>query len=286
MMPTTQAERGRCLGAAALTFASPGFGQAVSGHGLRGTLWAVVVNAALLGSVGLAFAWWPALPIGLALGTVAAIACAFDAYRTALRPRPMRVAWWLAYGVAAGGPLALFVIGAVAVRVFVLEAFVIPSEGMCPSLRAGDQVFVDKRAYRSAAPARGDIVVYARPASPDVIYVHRVIAIGGDEVVEGPRGLSVNGQLAAWERLDQRGCGGALLVREHLGTSHRIAVSGELIGTERRIVVPAGHVLLAGDNRDSSYDGRDLGPVPVSSVRGKVWRRWVREERVVWERVE
>lgn len=45
----------------------------------------------------------------------------------------------------------LFVLAPLLLRLFVVEAFRIPSAGMAPALEPGDHVFVDKTAYAADA---------------------------------------------------------------------------------------------------------------------------------------
>ncbi|MBW2530636.1 MAG: signal peptidase I, partial [Deltaproteobacteria bacterium] len=68
------------------------------------------------------------------------------------------------------------VLVAVVLRLFVIEAFKIPSESMVPTLMVGDHIFVSKYRYglsipfankrlvRFLAPARGEVVVFVKPS--------------------------------------------------------------------------------------------------------------------------
>ena len=47
-----------------------------------------------------------------------------------------------------------------AVRAFAAEPFLIPSQSMAPTLQPGDQVLVDKLAYRFGEPRRDDLVAF------------------------------------------------------------------------------------------------------------------------------
>jgi signal peptidase I len=53
---------------------------------------------------------------------------------------------------------------------------------MNPTLRAGDGLYVDPRAYRNHPPTRGDIVIARDPALPSRHLVKRVGGVPGDPV--------------------------------------------------------------------------------------------------------
>ena len=48
---------------------------------------------------------------------------------------------------------------------------------MLPGLAAGDEILVDKRAYRTTTPQIGDLVVARRPDRPEVEMLKRVTAV-------------------------------------------------------------------------------------------------------------
>jgi signal peptidase I len=95
------------------------------------------------------------------------------------------------------------------VRVFLFEAFTIPTGSMIPTLAVGDFIFINKVAYalwnpfsgeagpRWSSPERGDVIVFDYPCeSKD--YIKRVMAVEGD-TVEVTRGgfVRING---AWSQ--------------------------------------------------------------------------------------
>ena len=76
------------------------------------------------------------------------------------------------------------VVAALVLRIFVVEAFKVPSGSMVPTLVVGDHVFVLKRA---SAAERGGVLVFKFPENPQQDFVKRVAATGGDrlEVIDG-----------------------------------------------------------------------------------------------------
>ncbi|MDD2942269.1 MAG: signal peptidase I [bacterium] len=150
--------------------------------------------------------------------------------------------------------LALFITIALLLRVSVVEAYKIPSSSMESTLLIGDHLLVSKLSYGLRipfmeespwifdTPKRGDIVVFTKPDDPlteedesDTNVIKRVIGIPGDEVEVRGKAVIVNGKVLE-EKYAQWKYGG------------RVDFGPETI--------PENHVLLMGDNRDESFDGR------------------------------
>ncbi|MGH3326919.1 MAG: signal peptidase I [Streptomycetales bacterium] len=79
--------------------------------------------------------------------------------------------------------------GALLVRVFLVQAFFIPTGSMEPTLQVGDRIVVNKLADDLGAIERGDIVVFRGAPSESALspasgrdFVKRVIGMGGDRV--------------------------------------------------------------------------------------------------------
>lgn len=137
------------------------------------------------------------------------------------------------------------------IRVFVLQAFLIPSESMVPTLMVGDRVLVNKLADSPASIERGDVVVFKRPPElqdssiNDVI--KRVIALPGDTV---------------------KGRGGVLYVNNRVLPEEYLPPGTETIELPEQ-TVPEGTLWVMGDNRQDSSDSRVFGPIDDDLLVGK-----------------
>jgi signal peptidase I len=187
----------------------------------------------------------------------------------------------------------------------------VPSGSMQPTILVGDRIVVNKLAYGLkvpftriqaavwAEPQRGDIVTFPSPVDGRRM-VKRVVAVGGDEVAMRAGVLLLDGTPVAYTRGDPpahplrpQDRPPYRWLEEHLpdGAPHPVMASDArpLLRDWGPIRVPAGHVLLLGDNRDNSADGRVFGFVPCARLEGRVeavavsldrdrgWRpRWTR----------
>ena len=203
---------------------------------------------------------------------------------------------------------------ALALRLFLIEAYQIPSGSMIPSLLIGDHIFVNKLSYGVRLPVvhwqplhwgghrRGDVVVFAQPLDDDLPllerrdFIKRIAGLPGDTVEVKGEVLHVNGEpqprrlvqerLRFYDRLGDAGpWTGAYgqLWEERLenadgrGVSHAVLRDGDRIHFpyEGPFRVPLGHLFMMGDNRDNSQDGRAGGWfVPLDHVKGRALFIW------------
>ncbi|RPD84425.1 signal peptidase I [Luteimonas sp. 100069] len=156
--------------------------------------------------------------------------------------------------------------------------YYVPSGSMEPALAPGDRVVVDMRAYGLRVPfsqltlwpgdplAPGDVVVFRSP-SDNVRLIKRVVAVAGDRVDLVDGRLAINGMPLA------RRPGGP----EDFGDVQVALNLDDGGGPDlHNVVVPDGQVLVLGDHRGASIDGRYFGFVPAASIygqaRGVFWR--------------
>ena len=143
---------------------------------------------------------------------------------------------------------AILVAALVVVRLVVAEPFRIPSDSMKPTIRSGDHVLVDKLAYDSAAPQRGDLAVFRAPGTNEIM-LKRVVAISGDTVGIEDGVLVVDGRRPREPYADAR------------------AIDSVYFGPVR---VRPGTVFVLGDNRADSRDSRDFGAIREDALIGRV----------------
>ena len=89
---------------------------------------------------------------------------------------------------------ALPVLLALIIRWALMEAYIIPSGSMLPSLLINDHIFVNKFTYglrvpftkkwliRNNSPQRGEVIVFRYPENESILYIKRVVGVPGDTI--------------------------------------------------------------------------------------------------------
>jgi signal peptidase I len=171
--------------------------------------------------------------------------------------------------------IGLSAILAFGIRSLVAEARYIPSGSMLPTLQINDRLIIDKVSYRFANPVRGDIVVFNPTAELEKkmiinpitkkeeqeykeAFIKRVIGLPGDRIDVKSGKVYINGKVLSEKYLDEP--------PGYNWSSTALTPDG---------IVPEGHYLVLGDNRNNSYDSHYWGFVPKDKIVGKaVVRFW------------
>jgi signal peptidase I len=160
-------------------------------------------------------------------------------------------------------------------RIFVFQAFKIPSGSMEDNLKIGDHIIVNKFIYGPEANAlaglvplrdirRGDIIVFRYPRQPEIDFVKRVIGLPGEKVSIENKRVFVNGA-----RIDEPY---AVFDDAHVYPSSEFLPEGQRYRDQMKsFEVPAGQYFVMGDNRDHSHDSRYWGTVPRTMIKGRAF---------------
>ena len=77
--------------------------------------------------------------------------------------------------------LLVALLGAVFIRLFLVEGFIVRGDSMAPNILSGDYVFISKLAYLNKEPSHGDIII-ASPRKSKIRIIKRVIGLPGEYV--------------------------------------------------------------------------------------------------------
>lgn len=159
---------------------------------------------------------------------------------------------------------------------YVVQAYYIPTGSMEETLKIGDHLFVEKITYGPVIPRmigmdkgihlkflsirgieRGDIVIFTPPVESEKHkdYIKRCIALPGDEFNIKDGHVYING-----ERLDEPYTLDKPTDYAHFNIGRHNNIEG---------VVPDGKIIVLGDNRTNSSDGRYFGYLDIESVKGR-----------------
>lgn len=169
-------------------------------------------------------------------------------------------------------PTVMAIVLLFAVRSSLADHYHVPTGSMEPTLMPGDRVMVNKMAYGIEIPFTdirvtdgdpvkpGEVVIFDSPADGKRL-IKRVIAVSGDTVAVTNGRVLLNGQLIASNaQLDVENYGDreVQLNLEHGGGPELASVT-----------VPDGKVLVMGDHRGRSHDGRSFGFIDESIIYGR-----------------
>ena len=262
--------------AATLSALLPGLGHIYLGQFQRGILWIGAVTSLMLAAIiallihpgGSGFTFAMTL---IVIGIGASIVCVVNTWRLARSRRDGHYQLreynrWYVYVI-------FFLVGSVGsavglsyvLKTRVVQAFVIPTQSMMPTIDPGDRIVALKEVYFDRDPERGELVVFRSPENRRQFWIKRVVAVAGDQVEWRNDGaILVNGETLQHTAGQTDG-----EFTEKIGEreySILLAQNQNASDSPGSLTVPSGHCFVLGDNRSNSKDSRHFGPVSYSSL--------------------
>lgn len=152
--------------------------------------------------------------------------------------------------------LAIIPVAVFTIKTFIANPFYCAEESLSPTITVGDRVMASKIAYRTSPPQAGDLIIF-RDISPTAThFTSRIIAQAGDTVEIKDNQILINN------------------IPET--TSYQTTQTIPLKNLEK-FTLTATQLFVLADNRDNAdaLDSREIGPISIYSVAGKInFRFW------------
>jgi len=149
-----------------------------------------------------------------------------------------------------GGILIVALMFGLLLRVYAYEGVLVTSGSMNPGIAKGDYVLVDHRVALRGQWKRGDVIIFKSPKTWDSAgqtLVKRIVGLPNESVAIDSGQVVVDGKV---------------ITENYLPND----VDAEMIPPTQ--LGPKQYLVL-GDNRNSSDDSRDNGPISESDIRGR-----------------
>lgn len=143
----------------------------------------------------------------------------------------------------------------VALKTFFFEGLIVIGDSMEPTIQSGDYILINKTSYTRSEPLRGDIVV-ATSRDPKHKIIKRIIGLPGERFAIENGAIVIRAT-----RLEE----GTILREEYLTGTSTPSVGIILIKLDPK------EYFALGDNRHMSIDSRELGPIDIWDIKGKVF---------------
>ncbi len=141
----------------------------------------------------------------------------------------------------------------VPIRYFLFQPFIVRGASMEPSFFSGDYLIVDQISYRFNDPQRGEVIVFNYPLDKSQRFIKRIIGLPGETIEIRSNEIIINDK-------EEK-----TLVDEEY-------IFPDLSPSEESLVfyLQEDEYLVLGDNRNSSSDSREWGPIKEDDITGRV----------------
>ncbi|MCM8758584.1 MAG: signal peptidase I [Candidatus Omnitrophica bacterium] len=150
-------------------------------------------------------------------------------------------------------------------RQFFVQAFVIPSESMKPTLKIHDRLLANKIIYKIRQPQRWEVIIFKYPEDPKKYFVKRLVGLPGESLLIKDGHVYIDGKI-----MEQP--------RNIPIPLYYYCEGASSYGINKEVKIPENAYYALGDNSINSRDSRYWGFIPSKNLVGKAlfiyWPPW------------
>lgn len=158
-----------------------------------------------------------------------------------------------------------------------IKSYKIPTTSNEPTIKVGDKVIADLKAFNSTKPNYGDIVIFQKKDSLNP-WIYRIVGLPNDRIEIQNNFLIINGKKCKTSFIKETKSEDFDVkeYEEELPNGHKhkiytfIKPFEDNENTEHVFIIPKKSYYLMGDNRDNAMDSRYIGVLKEEEIKGKV----------------
>ncbi len=145
------------------------------------------------------------------------------------------------------------------VRYYLIQPFYVRGASMEPNFYNHEYLIIDQISFRFREIKRGEVIVFRYPRNPQEYFIKRVVALPSEsiEIKEGDVYI-----------YNEKNPQGVLIEEPYLDERYLSSYS-----SEEKINLNSQEFYVLGDNRSSSMDSRNFGPLNEEFITGRVFLR-------------
>lgn len=142
------------------------------------------------------------------------------------------------------------------IRTYIVQPFFVSGLSMEPNFSDHEYLLIDEISYRFREPQRGEVIVFKYPLNKTQYYIKRIIGLPGEKV------KFEDGKIVIIKPDNEK-----MVLDESTYLPNPAPVYFSEISLNNN------QYFVRGDNRASSFDSKDWGPISRDDIIGRVWLR-------------
>ncbi|MEK4418464.1 signal peptidase I [Bacillus sp. FSL K6-0268] len=169
------------------------------------------------------------------------------------------------------GILIVAFIFTVVINMFIFQTYRVEGHSMDPTLSNQELLFVSKIVHTfSAEPDYNDIVIIDSQLGKSETLQNQILDIGLIAMFTGDTNKSIYVKRVIGKPGDSIEIKDGYVYRNHKKIKEPYIKEPMNALIKDQWVVPPNHIFVMGDNRNNSKDSREIGPIPIDHILGKV----------------